>query len=375
MRLRTPSLAFAFAAVAAASLAVGCGAGAKSEPPAAADPDAAGGGGPDAGVDHQVPPPPAADAGTFVDASSSTAVQAGNLYAVTVTGPDDVWIAADNGVVHLSAGGTTLALSSENSSFASFYGIWADSPADVYAVGEYAGESTFIGVIQHWDGTTWTDESAQVPMSNYFYAAWGSGPSDVWAVGNIISGNALAASVFHYDGSGWKSSLVETSMQDFSGVWGSGPTDVWAAGFGGLFHFDGTSWKQVTPTNTNLSIFGRIWGSGSSDAWTTGSELGDTTEALFHWNGSAWSVGYTPPASLGIANVWEASPDDVWTVGAITETDAGFNTVTGTTLHFDGTAWSTVPSGTTKSQLNAIGGHGAGNVWAVGDQGTILHLQ
>jgi hypothetical protein len=213
-------------------------------------------------------------------------------------------------------------------------------------------------------------------MSNYFYAVWGSGPSDVWAVGNIISGNALAASIFHYDGSAWKSSLVETSMQDFSGVWGSGPTDVWAAGFGGLYHFDGTSWKQTGPTNTNLSIFGRIWGSGSDDAWTTGAELQSTNSALFHWDGTTWSVGFTPPPSLGIANVWEASPADVWIVGAVTETDdAGINSVTGTTLHFDGTSWSTVASGTTKSQLNAIGGHGTGNVWAVGDQGTLLRLE
>jgi len=319
--------------------------------------------------DGAVPGPPVTDAGTFVDASP--AIEAGNFNALSVTGSDDVWIAADDGVVHVTAATATLALSGTATSY---YGIWAYSPTSVWAVGEYPGESTYMGVVQHWDGQTWTDESAQVPGSFYFYGVWGSGPSDVWAVGNVVVSGGLAASIFHNDGSGWKSSLVEGSLQDFSGIWGSGPSDVWATGFGAIYHFDGTSWKLAGPSSTTYSVFGRIWGAGPDDAWATASPPQSPSTSLFHWNGTAWSVGYTPPPSLAVGNVWEASPSDVWVVGALMESDANSAT-TGTTLHFDGTTWSTVPSGASVNNLNAVGGSSPSNVWVVGDRGTLLHLE
>jgi photosystem II stability/assembly factor-like uncharacterized protein len=52
----------------------------------------------------------------------------------------------------------------------------------------------------------------------------------------------------------------------------------------------------------------------------------------------------------------------VWAVGS-----------NGTLLHWDGagSAWSVVPSGTTR-HLYSVWGSGPRDVWAVGDKGTIL---
>src|SRR5438552_16184979 len=51
----------------------------------------------------------------------------------------------------------------------------------------------------------------------------------------------------------------------------------------------------------------------------------------------------------------------VWAVG-----------VNGTILHYNGTSWSSVSSGTVQN-LNSVWGTSASDVWAVGDGGTLLH--
>ena len=62
-----------------------------------------------------------------------------------------------------------------------------------------------------------------------------------------------------------------------------------------------------------------------------------------------------------LAGVFGSSPSDMWAVG-----DAG------TVLHYDGTAVSAVPAGTS-ANLNDVWGTGPNDVWAVGDGGTVLH--
>jgi hypothetical protein len=44
----------------------------------------------------------------------------------------------------------------------------------------------------------------------------------------------------------------------------------------------------------------------------------------------------------------------------------------GTILHYNGTSWSSVSSGTTRF-LFGVWGTSASDVWVVGDVGTILH--
>jgi len=56
-----------------------------------------------------------------------------------------------------------------------------------------------------------------------------------------------------------------------------------------------------------------------------------------------------------------SGPNDVWAVGW-----------DGTILHFDGAAWSSMPSGTT-DPLQAVRGTAANDVWIVGQGGSILH--
>src|SRR5258705_12876346 len=59
--------------------------------------------------------------------------------------------------------------------------------------------------------------------------------------------------------------------------------------------------------------------------------------------------------------IWGTSTSDVWAVGN-----------NGTILHYNGTSWSSVSSGTSEF-LFGIWGTSTSDVWAVGDNGTILH--
>jgi hypothetical protein len=67
--------------------------------------------------------------------------------------------------------------------------------------------------------------------------------------------------------------------------------------------------------------------------------------------------------SVSLNRFWGSAPDDLWLVG-----DGGL------VLHFDGAAWTRVPSGTT-NRLLAMTGRGRGEALAVGEGHTILRLR
>jgi hypothetical protein len=97
------------------------------------------------------------------------------------------------------------------------------------------------------------------------------------------------------------------------------------------------------------------WGTSGTDVFAVG--LGGT---ILHYGGSAWSAmssGTTNP----LYGVWGVSGTDVFAVGA-----------TGTILHYDGSAWSAMTNGTTES-LYGVWGVSGTDVFAVGWDGTIQH--
>ncbi len=76
---------------------------------------------------------------------------------------------------------------------------------------------------------------------------------------------------------------------------------------------------------------------------------------------AAWESQNPAPAEYYLSGVWGFSGDDVFAVGE-----------DGTILHYDGTEWSSMSSGTT-SNLEAVWGTAGNNIYAVGEEGTILH--
>ena len=77
---------------------------------------------------------------------------------------------------------------------------------------------------------------------------------------------------------------------------------------------------------------------------------------------STWKSQKDPASSQSpLFSVWGFSSSNVFAVGD-----------QGTILHYNGKVWSNMTSGTTNDLLG-IWGSSSSNVFAVGDQGTILH--
>jgi hypothetical protein len=102
---------------------------------------------------------------------------------------------------------------------------------------------------------------------------------------------------------------------------------------------------------------------------------------VLHWNGSRWSVVPSPndgPFTQELFEVRALAADDVWAVGyhlAVFGFDQVFQT---TILHWNGEAWSVVPSPDV-NQLNnylwSVDGTSATDAWAVGFYDTGFELR
>ena len=76
--------------------------------------------------------------------------------------------------------------------------------------------------------------------------------------------------------------------------------------------------------------------------------------------GQLWKLQVSG-TSIALRGVWAAGPKSVYAVGE-----------KGQILHYDGTAWSGMPS-PVKATLQAVYGTSDADVWAVGVKGLILH--
>ena len=167
-------------------------------------------------------------------------------------------------------------------------------------------------------------------------------------------------------------------------------TDAWAVGQfqatgddAGLQilaeRWNGTQWQQV-PTPNIVRQDERLLGvsaSGPNDAWAVGNTnmisfaSHDTLAA--HWDGTAWTIVPTPAAASGgrlasLHDVADLGPANAWAVGQGKDARP-------LAEHWDGTAWSVVPvpvpavpsgTGFANAALSKISAISATDIWAVG---------
>jgi len=105
------------------------------------------------------------------------------------------------------------------------------------------------------------------------------------------------------------------------------------------------------------------------DAWAVGSQIGTgaSQTLIEHWDGAAWSVvpSPSPGAFLNVLyTVRATSADSIWAVGRFGSAGGDHTLIE----HWNGTVWSVVPSpGPAGSELTAVRVVSAPDVWAVGD--------
>lgn len=111
---------------------------------------------------------------------------------------------------------------------------------------------------------------------------------------------------------------------------------------------------ETPPPVPVLPLLHSVWAVSASNVFAVGSD-----GTIWHRNGSAWSV-MPSGTTKNLLGVWAANASDVWAVG-----------VAGTILRYNGTAWSTVSGGPT-SDIDAVWGSSSTDVWLVGS-GLVTH--
>ncbi|MBV9208895.1 MAG: hypothetical protein JO037_26590 [Actinobacteria bacterium] len=294
----------------------------------------------------------------------------------------------------LAASGWTVVTAPPTGQNAALAGVATVSDSDAWAVGARNGNAfTNVGakvLIDHWDGTAWSQVATPATPQNtaLLSAVSASSATDAWAVGRTQSNRSnFLGLALHWDGTAWSvSSSFTAALGAFAtGVADISPADAYAVGNnssiprGHLAHWDGTAWSSVTvplppnaPTNTTLDA---ISADGPDDVWAVGTFL-DSASGQFetfsiHFNGTAWSAVPMPLSPSGARAQFNGikanSPADVWAVGE--QAPAAGGNPTTLIEHFNGTAWSVVPSPSPGGSA-ILGGvttsNAANNVWAVG---------
>jgi hypothetical protein len=289
--------------------------------------------------------------------------------------------------------------------------VAARNATDVWAVGNYLGPNDDDGQVmlaEHWNGSAWS----QVPTPNVFrfdeklLAVSPAAANDVWAVGStnrtgFAHTDPLAA---HWDGRSW--SIVPTPVTTGStksvlfGVANLGVTNAWAVGRSAgnralVEHWDGSAWTVVptpdpaVPAGTTLvgSALSGVSARSANDIWAVGNftaARGTTSNGFtltMHWNGSAWTVVPSPnPATPSPVNgvrqtlngVVAISSTDAWAVGHTIDTVSGsFQPDRPIALHWNGRAWSVtaLPAQSEPGLLASVTASSSASVWAAGRVG------
>jgi len=119
-------------------------------------------------------------------------------------------------------------------------------------------------------------------------------------------------------------------------------------------------WPSVTDCSAlpAPNFYPSVWGTSANDVWAGGLHGPDLTGVIRHSDGGTW----LEPASAAhpIWSLRGSDSGDLWAVGDF-----------GTILHGDGASWSPVPSPTTAS-LQGVWASAPEDAWAVGYGGVIL---
>lgn len=325
-----------------------------------------------------------------------------DLAAVSASSGSDIWAVGQSGVHFDGLTWTAFALPHIAGDLTSgITGVADLAPNNVWSVGNInIGEQNPNQIIEHFDGTRWSvshGPSFQPTDQPHLEGLTAISATNMWAAGAILTTIGGFPSLFplfeHFDGTSWTATIDQSTLNGFIfGISADATNDVWAVGtlsLGGTLieHFDGTAWSVVPSPNTGngqIVLFG-VTAIAPNDAWAVGFFVealnGDRPQKTLteHWDGTSWTVVPSPnvggPDTQTISNqlrgVIAESANDVWAFGDTD--DFGPSKIRNLVLHWNGTAWSIVPSPDPNPRHTLIddviaGGTviPQGNLWLVG---------
>lgn len=263
------------------------------------------------------------------------------------SGSKDIWAAGDSGMLLHWDGSQWKQVASGTSRV--LFDIWGSSTDNIWAMG-------FTSVIRY-NGSNWSFVAQTDPLLKGLDHVWGISVNTVWASG---SSSDLTYGIWRWDGSNWINSYKGSSSAIVRSLFGDRSGRVYGVGDSGLLlNYDGSRWSQLSSGDIGAGQLYGGWGSDPSNVWTVGGDLTNTRGYIFRNVSGRWlKEAYEAPNGLSAA--WGSAADDVWAVGR-----------GGLIIRWNGTTWSTVPSGVT-ADLKDVSGSSTNNVWAVGAAGTIV---
>lgn len=312
------------------------------------------------------------------------------LSAASCISASDCWAVGDSGSAGEHWNGTRwspVTLAAPGSAVLS--AVTCTSRSNCWAVGRTANGT----LAERWNGTDWssvpTPGGASEPSALFGVSCVTD--SSCWAVGSYFTAAdppATQTLAEHWDGSAWaveKMPHLATGGYNFlNAVACRSGSDCWATGDSANYHrtlaehWNGEAWSVVATPDTTSSgnVLNGLACSSSSDCWATGQGAGKALAE--RWNGSVWSIVATPDPSSGVSGFAGGSSElggsSVQCVSASNCWAVGFADRQQTTLvlveHWNGTAWSVVPSadpgGSHASELASVACSPDGRCQAVG---------
>lgn len=215
--------------------------------------------------------------------------------------------------------------------------LGSDGAGGVWLTGDHPDAAAPGVTTAHWDGSVWKPETAPLlepTLGASLLSVAAAGPRDVWAVGARQPDSGyltFLGLIEHWDGTAWRQipgPQLDADYWTLDGVTVRGAADVWAVGTVArpgelgrplLLHWDGTAWTRV-PVPFLDGLQGDLYGvaaDGAEGVWAVGSyRAGDGTERVLaaHWDGRRWSRCDLPAVAGRLRQV-TAVPGDVAAAG------------------------------------------------------------
>jgi hypothetical protein len=237
--------------------------------------------------------------------------------------------------------------------------------------------------MEHWNGQAWTafrgpdarflDETLEGVDDVY--------PTRAWAVGRVKQSGYTGGTplILHWNGSSWQTIAPPSGVTgELRAVTRDRVGGAWAVGDDGHGHAlvlrctETACARVAVPQPAAVAHLRGVRSFSTGDVWAVG-DSGNST-LIEHWNGASWSVVFSPnpDPDVNVLNaVGGVGPDDVWAVGrkGRNKADTGIPPGTRTlAVHWNGKSWSAVatPNRGDQDSLTGVAAIGSGNVTAVG---------
>jgi hypothetical protein len=293
---------------------------------------------------------------------------------------DDIWALSANSLLHYDGRSWDVALENEQWNLT---GLWGAAPDDIWAVGTFPE-----WFIMHYDGSGWEpyDFGETQPVSG-FSGVWGTSAQSVYAF--QLSSQATWEAPWYWDGTTWMEHNAEIVYPNEEERWSTeiyssrpeasstSPDNIVVADFGGIVLYDGTQWSVIESGLASTCTADAAWVLDGGGFLIGKSFCGIRAYGNVAGIPELDVEDFSPPVIFG--GFWGTSDRDIYAIGF--QWQAGrirrgimyeAHAVASHIWHYDGQSWSQEDLGDLAVSLSAIWGSPSGQVWVVGDEGTIL---